>query len=390
MRIGIDAMTLCDEKGRAGAGIEHYTWSVLLALVKKYPKDEFVVVIPQQISLRRESILRSFDNIEIIKMRKRRFPFLSKHVFLPFHLTVKRIDLLFSPSGQLPYYWIGKSLVSVHDVFVYTNPEWFDDKMVSSFATKKIVPRSLERADAIATVSDVTQNALHELFPFTEAKTITIPAGVDDVINLAPLSPKYTSKLNGIEDMLLVLGTLEPRKNILQILHAFHRFLEMNPHRAITTRLVLAGKFGWKSDAIRDAISDVNQVWQKRAQGDVVQAVGYIKEPQKWALLARANALLFLSKSEGFGLPILEAMRVGTPIIASDLPIMREVGGDAIMYANPENPDEVALALAQVLLVPEGLSDFRSLAHERSNQFSWEKVAGRLREVMEEVVKKTS
>ena len=179
MRVLFDGTTLCGPDGGPGAGIEHYTSSLLFALAKESPHDVFFVPIPSTFSskqLRRS--FQEFRNIIFLPAVLPRIPFVSRHVFLPLRAASVRPDLFFSPFGQLPLAWRGKSVITIHDMAIYDQPQWFAPETVNSWTTRKIVPRSIQKADAIITVSKDTENRLHAHLPYTKDKTHVVYEGV--------------------------------------------------------------------------------------------------------------------------------------------------------------------------------------------------------------------
>jgi glycosyltransferase involved in cell wall biosynthesis len=113
--------------------------------------------------------------------------------------------------------------------------------------------------------------------------------------------------------------------------------------------------------------------------------LGPVTEEEKWQLLARAACLLYPSFDEGFGLPVLEAMAVGTPVIASNRGALPEVGGDAAMYVEPQDTEAMSFALTQCLLVPEGTRVLKELGLKRASEFTWDRAARETMKILAEV-----
>ena len=161
---------------------------------------------------------------------------------------------------------------------------------------------------------------------------------------------------------LLCTGTLEPRKNLPRLIAAFASL-----PRSLRERfdLVLAGARGWNEAETFAAV---------HAHAGLVRTLGYVEDADLRALYRRAEAFAFPSLGEGFGLPVLEAMTAGTPVLASDLPVLREVGGDAALYADPHSVEALSAGLAD-LLGDEAQRTRRSGWGTRAPQFSWRRTA---------------
>ncbi len=353
MRITVDGTTMRD-----GAGIGTYARSVVEAM-RSVPGTDLFVWNP-----------------------KRRVPFLTRHVSLPVVATMKMTDVLFCPANQSPICWTGKTVVTVHDLTIYEHPEWFP-KSKLDFAARVLVPRSLRRANAIVAVSEATKKQIGRVFPDVVDKVVVVYPGVVSV------SPPHREEGTGVvaatSDTILFVGTLEPRKNLVNALAAFDAFLRMHRERAATTRFVIAGGIGWNAEPILEAIAQTNAAWQSVAGGDVVRQVGYVTEDEKANLYSQAACFFFPSWEEGFGLPVLEAMAAGVPVIASNRGALPEVGGDAVIYVEPDDTEQMAFAIAQCVMMPEALGEMVAAAKLRAAEFSWERTARSIVEIFEKI-----
>ncbi|NQV89999.1 glycosyltransferase family 4 protein [Candidatus Uhrbacteria bacterium] len=386
MRIAIDGTSLCARDGSRGAGIEHYSWSIIIQMLQEGREHEFFISTPPGLSpVRREQLSRIGAHVTLLPSVGPKLSFLSRHVFLPFRFFLYRPQVLFSPFGQIPLGWFGKSVITVHDMSIYEHPEWFPEQQ--NFGTSVLVPRSLERATHLLPVSYATQTKLHALIPATEGKTTVVYEGVDLQEAYEALKDVDETRIRFPfdRDFVLFLGTIEPRKNLVNAFRAFHAFLQSRPDQATQVRFIVAGKKGWRTSEIEEELIAVNHAWRDVEPNGVIQFLGPVTEEEKWHLLARASCLLYPSLDEGFGLPILEAMAVGTPVIASDRGALPEVGGDAAVYVDPEDLESMSFALTQCLLIPEGAREMRELGLERVGEFSWVKAARETLTVLENV-----
>lgn len=376
MRIVFDGYTLCGLDGGMGAGIEHYTRELLRALLRQKSQDKFFVLVSSNCSSKILNLLAEHaENVRFVQDPLFTIPFVGRHLYLPLRVASLRPDLYFSPFGQLPFGLFGcRSVMTVHDISIFEHPEWFADEMYSSFSTRVLVPRSFKKVDHILCVSRWTQSRLHQQFPVTKGKTSVVHEGVELGHHK---EVQHTQHVPFDREYMLCLGTVEPRKNYVHAFRAFERFLSMHPDQAGQVRLIVAGKRGWKITETEEAAAAINHAWKQEDPDGVIRFIGPVTEEEKWYLLSRASGLLFLSYEEGFGLPILEAMSVGTPVIASRNGAMEEVGGDAALFVDPEDVVAASLAIAQCVLVPEGLQTVREQGYLRAKQMSWDQTASK-------------
>ncbi len=368
MRVLFDGTTLCGTDGGLGAGIEHYTVFLLRALLAQATDDLFLVSLPKSCPVARpHSLIGSYKNVRFLPPRLPRIPFVSRHLLLPVRSAVARADLFFSPFGQLPFFWRGcPGIITVHDVSIFDHPEWFADEVVQSFTTRRLVPASYEHASVIICVSAFTQSRLHVRFPFTKRKTTIVHEGVESGQHR---EVEYRERFPFDRDYILCLGTIEPRKNLVHAFLAFEQFLQIHPELSTTVRLVVAGKRGWKTQEAEETARRINE------KQEVIHFLGSVTEEEKWYLLSRASALLFPSYEEGFGLSVLEAMSVGTPVIAGATGAIPEVAGDCAILVDPCDIEAMALSIAQCVLVPEGVQSLREEGYRRAQQFTWDRTA---------------
>ena len=385
MRIAIDGTTLCDKQGGRGAGIEHYTWSIVSMLIKQNKEQEFLIVIPEVFSsvLARE-LTDGATNVRFLKPLFPSITFLSRHVFMPLKVKLFKPDVFFAPSGQVPWGWFWKAVITIHDLAIYEHPEWFAGMGNQDFSTRVIVPNSIERkSDAIIAVSKATQDQIERIFPAAKGKSKVVYEGIDS-IDLDPVDlPEERFPYD--RDYIFFLGTIEPRKNLPTAMRAFDRFLSEHPDQVLQTRFILAGNFGWDTREVEETANEINKKWCEYEPDGVVQALGKVSEQEKWLLMAQASAFIFPSFYEGFGLPVLEAMAAGVPVITSNKGALAEIGGDAVMFVEPDDIEKMSLSIAQCLLLPDGANTLRMDGLRQAKKFSWKKAADQTMEILLDV-----
>jgi glycosyltransferase involved in cell wall biosynthesis len=172
----------------------------------------------------------------------------------------------------------------------------------------------------------------------------------------------------GLKKFILAQGTREPRKNLDRLVQAFQLFKANNPQNKI--ELAISGKYGWGKDVSPPTDSSI-------------KILGYIPEKDMVALHASALCLCYPSLYEGFGLPVVKSMKVGTPVITSDLSSLPEVAGDAALLINPTNTQEIAIAIEKIVSSAPLRRRLVNLGYRQSQQFSWEKTAAETLELYE-------
>jgi glycosyltransferase involved in cell wall biosynthesis len=215
-------------------------------------------------------------------------------------------------------------------------------------------------------ISHATRAELVERFPAAAPKTtvVQLAAGPPFGGELPAAAIEAVRARYGVAGpFVLALGTLEPRKNIPRLIEAF---AALPPRLRETHQLVLAGSAGWGTRPTRQAIE---------RHGSIVRPLGWVPDEDLAALYQGCEAFCYPSLHEGFGLPVLEAMRSGAVVVAANVPSLREVGGDAAIYVDPHDTDGIRAAL-EAALDPNGRDPaIRSRARERASRFSWEDAA---------------
>jgi glycosyltransferase involved in cell wall biosynthesis len=310
-----------------------------------------------------EEIVGKAKNAEIkffpFHRYKHYLPLIFSHVLVAAALDKEKLDVFHSPAYTLPLAYRGRSVVTVHDLAIYKNPEWFPGKSLigQNFSTKTLVPNSLKRAEKIIAVSEHTKKDIIEIFKIKPGKIDVIYEGVEfrnlpskkeavcgleAKVCFDDIKVKYGLK----DDYILFLGTIEPRKNIVNLIKAFQAIALKNKKFGEKYQLILAGAKGWKHKKIFEEIENSNK---KLGSKNIVKYIGYVPGQEKFFLLKYASCFVFPSLYEGFGLPVLEAMSLGIPTITSKISSLPEITGDAVFLIDPYKKEEIAIALEKVL-----------------------------------------
>ncbi len=279
------------------------------------------------------------------------------------------IECLFLPNlNQFNIRPQTKLAITVHDLSPVVTPEFYNFKrrVWHNFLNYK---KSFQRANVIFAVSEYTKYDLQRLFNVPENKIKVTYPGLNEPQELSDGVLKDARNRYGLPgNFLLFLSTIEPRKNLGNLIKAFE-LLETDAH------LVVAGKPGWKYGPIFKALKQS----KKSAK---IKYIGYVAEPDKAKIIKLARAVVYPSFYEGFGFVPLEAMGVGVPVVASSLTAIPEVVQDAGLLVNPYNVGEIKIALDEIL-ENEALRDALILkGYNRAKQFSWNKTAEQVLEAL--------
>ncbi len=303
-----------------------------------------------------------------------------QHCLLPREVKKDKVDLLFSPGYILPLCYKGKTAVAIHDISYEIFPEnlSFADRLL----LKKISRISAEKADAILTVSDFSKKEIAGHYNIPAEKIFVTPLGADRKFLDAKKSRRTGTiagkfKING--KFILSVGTIFNRRHTENLIRAFAAIAEQMGNY----QLVIIGKNHTKPFIdISGKIKEANAGLKRNA----ILQYDSVPEDDLVALCAAAGAMVYLSNYEGFGLPPLEAALAETPVIASDIPAIREVMGDAAIFIkNNADADEIKKAIMKI--VSDG--DFRAkviqAGLERAKLFNWSECAKKTMEVFEKI-----
>lgn len=273
----------------------------------------------------------------------------------------------------------GKKITIIYDMAYKSVPETVRKK--TRRWLQLTVEKSCKRADRIITISEFSKSEIMKYLHVSNEKIVVMPMGVDqnlyhsnyDTDQIKLVKEKY--KING--QYFLYLGTLEPRKNIERIIEAYSIFLERNSLTA-TPCLVLAGGKGWMYDSIFEKV-------KRLGIEDKVIFTGYVLEDEAPVLMCGAKCFIFPSLYEGFGMPVIEAMSCGTPVITSNTTSLKEVGGDAAIKVNPLNTVEITDAMETLTKEENYAEKYRAKGLEHARKYTWKEAASILSNVYEEL-----
>lgn len=371
MKIGIDARSLIGYK----SGIGQYLQQILNVWANDN-RNEYYLFSP-----------RDFELTEEIKSMKKvvsygRVNSLWMQYAIPLLLDKYKIDLFWGPNYSIPlfYPYQTKTVITIHDMVSFVYPETLPIKTVTH--NRYGLPLYINQADRIITESESTKKDI--------IKFLNYPSSQIE-ITLLGVNQRFYQKVNNINEELLKLninfpyilcvGTIEPRKNISGVITTYLRLLE---HYSFDHRLVIVGAKGWKYSTIFELI-DKNPILKER-----VYFLGYVPEEDLPVLYQGSSLFVYPSFYEGFGLPPLEAMASGIPVIASKVSSMPEVIGQSGLLVNPHSIEELSNAMKKVLSDKEIAVSLSTSGNERARKFTWERTARQTLNVFEHVMSEGS
>lgn len=363
LRVGIDARLAGYRRGMGNV-----VYNYLLQLAQITPDicftlylDDARTEVPEGPGLRKRVIGPGF------------YP-LWEQVVLPRKALEDRLDILHSPANTGP---VGlsnkiKMVLTIHDVMYLLPPTELPrpSKLYQRLGRAyraKIVPGAARRADRVVTMSEYSKQDINRRLGLENKKV--------DVVYLASglTLPRPTSSAPG--RYLFALGATDPRKNTPRLIEAFSL---INP-ASYAGELRIAG-------LSTEDVRTFSEVARQYGVADRVRFYGFVSEPELAGLYAGADVFVYPSLYEGFGLPVLEAMQYGAPVVCSDTTSLPEVAGDAALLVNPRSAQEIASAIQQVLNRPELRRDLVVRGLARARAFSWRRMAEQYLQVYQEVV----
>ena len=362
LRIGVDARPLALPM----VGITRYTFELLQRLVTDSPHQWFLYLDRPVIHP-----LPDLPNVHIREGNCRRSATSSVFAqwFFPRWAKQDQVDIFWSPRHHLPLLLDSniKTVVTIHDLVWHFYPETMST--LGRYLEKGLMPPSVRRADKVVTISQATARALVDVLGVDNQSVTTIP-----LASYFTSSDIADANKTG-KDYFLFVGTLEPRKNLPRLLQAFANALDKG--LSITALKIVGGR-GWGGINI----DDLAREYGIEAN---VELMGHVDSRQLEMLYQQAYALLMPSLYEGFGLPLLESMSFGVPVISSSVSSMPEVVGEGGLLVDPCSVEAISDALLLLASDRELYDSLSKRAIAQAKQFCWDNTAASTRSVIEAV-----
>lgn len=370
MLIGIDASRAVK---REKTGTENYSQEIIKALAQIDEKNRYVLYSPREPEGDLARLPGNF-RFKVIP-----FPRLWSQVRLSVELIrgQPKPDVIFEPAHTIPVVHHRKMVVTIHDLGFVHFPELYTplERLYHNFSLKY----SATHAAKIITPSNYTKRDLIRFLPIDPRKIMVIYHGYDKE-KFRPATEKEREMVlpRGIEPpYIFFVGRIELKKNVDGMIEAYRLLRE---EMTIRHKLVLAGKPGWGYDKIKEKINSLPEEIRK----DVVE-LGYVSDREYPILLKRADILFFPSWFEGFGMPVIEAMAAGVPVVASSQTSLPEIAGTGALVVKPSKPLEMAAALSKLIHKQSFRKSMILRGRVRAHSFSWRRAAQETLRLLEEV-----
>jgi glycosyltransferase involved in cell wall biosynthesis len=342
MKLAIDASRSVDRIQKTG--VEVVSDALLKELEASCPSDVAITYYtPELISWlpREKQRILSFKRFWTV-------------IHLSYALWKDRPDALFVPVHNIPL-WLPKRVVRIiHDISSFRAPQTYALK--ERWLIARDARRSQKVCKKVFVPTEAVKQDLIQLAGFAPEQVIVTGWALDT--STIPVESSTRSSQN--KPYLLFVGRIEDKKNVRVLIEAFRLFKIEHPE----WKLILAGKPGYGFEAIESLLKEPG-----------VTHLGYVTNEEKWQLLRGAAAMVIPSKEEGFSFPMLEAFQAGIPVVASDIPPLHDVGGEACVFVSPVDPGSVARGLASVVADNALAERLVTLGKERLKLFSWQRIA---------------
>lgn len=361
MRIGIDTRGLSRFDNKAG--LYQYVYNLVANLLSIDSSNDYALL----------STLRGFrgdgniDKRHLYRFSGRLSDLMLERLSIPVEFLMGKIDIFHGPSFFIPNHIRSKSVVTIHDLMMLRHPEFLTQDMANAF--KKKIYSAIRKFDTIISVSNFTKSEIIDLLNIPERRIRVIYNGIDskfrpinDKTQLNSIKAKYG--ING-KGYLLFVGNIETKKNIDRLVHAYAL---LRKETDCQHSLVIAGNRAWHFETVRETV-------RKFSIEEDVLFLGVVHDEDLPCLYSGAEVFVFPSLYEGFGIPVIEAMACGTPVISSNNSSVPEIAGGAAILVNPTSVSEISEAMYNVLSDSRLRQQLVEKGFRRAKDFSWEKTA---------------
>jgi glycosyltransferase involved in cell wall biosynthesis len=368
MRIAIDA-SRANKQHKTGT--EWYSYHVIEELKKiTTPDDQFLLYTNNSLTGGLEQVPTGWQERVLAWPPK----YLWTQIRLWWELIVSPPDVLFVPAHTIPLLPIPKRVkivATVHDVGFKRFPELY--KPIQIWYHDLTMRRIRQRADTIITISEFSKQEIIECYHIAHNRIVVIPLGYNPELYQPTTtgSEQILEKYKIRKPYLLYVGRLEKKKNIGNLIASFALAKAQHPD----LQLVLVGSAGNEFELVQETIRS------QRLESEII-ITGYVPQAEMPALISGATAFMFITLYEGFGLPIIEALACGVPVVASDQYPHREVGGDIAHYVDPRNPEAVAAVIDTICAQSELEEPERQKRIAQAQKFLWSQTAAKILAVL--------
>ena len=365
MHIGLDGLPLTALK----TGVGHYTFELARALALGEPSKHFEIVYPSTYAAISQDERGSEPLPANLKFNRVRVGPLGTHWWsagLPRYIRRSKVDLFHGTNYDIPLWRRCATVLTIHDLSQLLHSETHERRSVAR--ARRRLPLMARTADAIITPTESVRRDVCNILKQSPGKVFAIPEAART--GFKPMHFAETmdvrSRLGIGEDFLLSVGTLEPRKNLSVLISAFADLAIERPQNR--SQLIIAGGRGWLSGPFFEAL-------EKSPVRDRIVLTDYLHDDELQALYSSCRVFLYPSIDEGFGLPPLEAMACGAPVLASRIPALEETTGGAAQLFDPNNARELTQQILELLENENARLELSTAGKQRAREFSWEHTA---------------
>lgn len=347
--------------GLKHAGIGRYVQNLVMEILKQDKKNNYVLFVRKDFE---EKEIPDFNNIELVVTDYPHYS-LNEQLLFSWKIYQKKLDLVHFPNFNLPVFYFGKYILTIHDLIKHTSKgvqtttrsPWL--YWLKYLGYKIVFWSAVKRAYKILVPSQTVKNELVKEYRLNPKKVVVTYEGVEQKKQSEIIDSDILKKYKITKPFLLYVGSVYPHKNIERLIEAV-KILKIN--------LVVSCSRSIFWERLKEKIN-------KMGAEEYVNLAGFVPDEELSVLYRSAEAFVFPTLSEGFGLPGLEAMAQGCPVVCSNIPVLREVYGEAAEYFNPNDPKDIAEEISRVINDKNKEEQLREKGYLQAKKYSWEKMA---------------
>lgn len=376
MRIGIDARFY----GPLGKGLGRYTQKLIQNLEKIDHQNQYIIFLGKE---NFEEFQPTNPNFKKVLADFRWYTF-SEQILMPFIIAGQKIDLMHFPHFNVPIFYLGKFIVTIHDLIITHFPTQKATTLspllykIKQWGYKIVIWLAVKRAQKIITVSNHTRKELIKYFKMNPSKALVTYESGNGLKSPVSIPENWLKERFNIQkSYLLYVGNAYPHKNLEGLIQAFQKLIE----EGLDLQLVLVGKEDYFFSRLKEEAG-------KLGLFDKVIFTGYISDEELPQLYQKATIYIFPSFQEGFGLPPLEAMAYGLPVVSANTSCLPEILGSAAEYFDPRNIYDIVKVVQKVIGDKDLQQKLRERGYQQINKFSWFDLARQTHNLYQELSQK--
>jgi glycosyltransferase involved in cell wall biosynthesis len=364
VRIGIDGIPLAELK----TGVGHYTYEIALELARHAPSDSFEILSHLPFA---DGAVSDLANLSFIEQPVN---WVTHHwwtIGLPLYIKRARLDLFHGTNYDIPIWGGCPTVLTIHDLSLLLYPATHEERRVSR--ARRRLPLMSRQATMIITPTNAVKTEVCEHLRVPADNVVVVNEAPRRSFQPMPLEQASTTvrKLGLDEEFILYVGTIEPRKNLITLVKAFEEVLRST---ALRPQLVIAGKKGWLTEELFTYIETAKL-------GDRILLTGYLDDDELRSVYSACRVMVYPALYEGAGLPTLEAMACGAPVITTNTPAIAEMVGDKARLFSPTDFRVLARHIVELLTTPAARESLSRAGINHASRFTWERAARETLEV---------